>query len=230
MPKKLHINCDLGEWEADTHTAALMQHIHLANIACGGHAGSAETITRCAKLAAEHGVLTGAHPGVSGNRGRVLPDGFTTDDFIDLLESQINLYLSTGTPLNHIKLHGALYHLSETDHSIRGAFLNFAKKRSTPIIALAGGTVAIAADALNIPVLHEAFLDRNYLPDGNLVPRTEPNAQLTDLPEIKKRILEYHQEKSPIAPDTLCIHSDSPTCLTIAETARDTLDQLGHSH
>ncbi|MGE9269783.1 MAG: LamB/YcsF family protein, partial [Verrucomicrobiales bacterium] len=168
--KKLLINCDLGEWEEASFTAALMPHLHLANIACGGHAGSTESIQQCAALAQNCGVLTGAHPGVAGQRGRVLPDGFTAQEFSDLLERQIETYLSTGTALHHIKLHGALYHLSESNAAVHQTFLAFAASHNCAIIALAGGNVAAAAKASNIPCFEEAFLDRNYLPDCGLVP------------------------------------------------------------
>ncbi|MBK1855074.1 LamB/YcsF family protein [Verrucomicrobiaceae bacterium 5K15] len=225
MPSLL-INCDLGEWESPSFTAELMPYLHLANIACGGHAGSVESIQRCAALAEEHGVLPGAHPGVAGNLGRSLPAAFTLDDFTSLLEQQISLYHSTGTPLHHIKLHGALYHLSEQDSSIRDAFLSFSADQDCAIVALAGGQVASDAKARGLVCLEEAFLDRNYLPNGNLVPRSEPNAHLGDLTEINARILDYHHRKAPVQPDTLCIHSDSPNSQTLAETARQTLDQL----
>ncbi|MFT5882383.1 MAG: UPF0271 protein, partial [Crocinitomicaceae bacterium] len=50
MPE-IFLNCDLGEWESPAQTAALMTHLHMANIACGGHAGDRQSILDCATLA-----------------------------------------------------------------------------------------------------------------------------------------------------------------------------------
>ena len=60
---KIDLNCDMGELEDAAHEAALMEYITSANIACGGHAGDAQTMERTARLALERGVRIGAHPG-----------------------------------------------------------------------------------------------------------------------------------------------------------------------
>src|SRR5258708_26253396 len=59
----IDLNCDMGELEDAAHEAALMAYITSANIACGGHAGDAQTMERTARLALERGVRIGAHPG-----------------------------------------------------------------------------------------------------------------------------------------------------------------------
>ncbi|SHI79043.1 UPF0271 protein [Rubritalea squalenifaciens DSM 18772] len=232
MIKHILINCDLGEWETSEKTASLMDHIHLANIACGGHAGSKETIQYCDSLARQKGVLTGAHPGIMGNKGRTLPMGFTHEDFVHLIENQIQFYLDAGAYLHHIKLHGALYHLSEQDTSIRNTLLDYVASHDTKIVCLAGGAVARAAQDRNLPILQEAFLDRNYLPDGQLVPRDSDNAHIHDLDQIKARIEKLDQKGTledvdgnplPVTVDTLCIHSDSPNSQEMARIAINAL-------
>lgn len=217
----LTINCDLGEWETPTQTAALMKHIHLANIACGGHAGSPETIAHCRDLAHRNNVKTGAHPGVPGNKGRTLPTNFTTHEFTDLLHRQLETYLATNTPLHHIKLHGALYHLSENNPEIQRAYIEIATSHKTPIVCLANGNLHQTCSETNTPHIPEAFLDRNYLPNGQLVPRTQPDAYLTDLTKIQTRIQNY--QESQTTPLTLCIHSDTENAPEIARTARQQL-------
>src|SRR5260370_28217773 len=59
----IDVNCDMGELDDAVHEAALMAYIASANIACGGHAGDAQTMGRTARLALERGVRIGAHPG-----------------------------------------------------------------------------------------------------------------------------------------------------------------------
>jgi 5-oxoprolinase (ATP-hydrolysing) subunit A len=62
------INCDMGEafgrWRVgDTDDSSLMAQISSANIAAGFHAGDPNLIDQTVRLAAEHGVGIGAHPG-----------------------------------------------------------------------------------------------------------------------------------------------------------------------
>ena len=231
--KNLLLNCDLGEWESPETTADLIPHLHLANIACGGHAGSFERINHAALIAKKHGVKCGAHPGVPNNKGRTLPENFTSVHFTQLLKSQIASYLSTDAFLHHLKLHGALYHLSENDEKIRTDLFEFLKTRATTLICLAGGKVASEAADRKIPHLQEAFLDRHYQANGQLLPRDHPDALIHD-PEIIADRLQAWQNEKPISAhdgtpllikaDTLCVHSDSPNALAILKMARAHLE------
>ena len=68
----MDLNADLAErvdptgWEAD---ARLLEVVTTANVACGGHAGDAETMRRACARAAELGVRVGAHPGYEDPAG-----------------------------------------------------------------------------------------------------------------------------------------------------------------
>ena len=54
------LNCDMGEgFPAD---ALLMRYISSANIACGVHAGDADTMKRTVDLCLQYNVAVGAHP------------------------------------------------------------------------------------------------------------------------------------------------------------------------
>src|SRR6478609_3982826 len=57
---EIDLNCDLGE--GCPLDAELMPLITSANVACGYHAGDAETALKALRLAAAHGVRAGAHP------------------------------------------------------------------------------------------------------------------------------------------------------------------------
>ena len=57
----IDLNCDLGE--GGVHDAELMPFISSANIACGGHGGDDATMRATIRLALQHGVAIGAHPG-----------------------------------------------------------------------------------------------------------------------------------------------------------------------
>ena len=57
----IDLNADLGEGVGDDN--AMLEIVSSASIACGGHAGNAETIRQLLKLCRERGVRAGAHPG-----------------------------------------------------------------------------------------------------------------------------------------------------------------------
>jgi 5-oxoprolinase (ATP-hydrolysing) subunit A len=63
----IDLNCDMGEgMETD---AAIFPFLSSANIACGGHAGDADTMRRTVELALQYGVAIGAHPSYPDRAG-----------------------------------------------------------------------------------------------------------------------------------------------------------------
>jgi UPF0271 protein len=64
--KKIDLNCDMGEsfgaWTMGMDVNVI-PYVTSANIACGCHAGDAHVMYKTVKLAKEHGVGVGAHPG-----------------------------------------------------------------------------------------------------------------------------------------------------------------------
>lgn len=57
---KIDLNADLGEGCAND--ASLLQLVSSANIACGFHAGDAQTMLSSVREALKNGVAIGAHP------------------------------------------------------------------------------------------------------------------------------------------------------------------------
>ena len=217
----ISVNCDLGEWESSDETRWMMQHIDLANVACGTHAGSAEKIVKCRTLADSYNVKMGMHPGSPGSEGRGDLSNLSVCNFYDLLEAQYVIFEKYAGKPTHIKLHGSLYHLSETNLSIREAYLEFCKSVELPIVALAGQHVSSLANESNVVVIEEAFLDRQYLANGQLVSREKSGAVITD---FNVALSKYEQlirdegidsidgERLKCKVDTLCVHSDSLIC------------------
>ena len=230
--KTLLLNCDLGEWEPPGMTAKLMAKIDIANIACGGHAGTEETIKNACRLADENSVQISMHPGLPGMAGRSASD-LGVSEFEALLQKQCSFFQTVaGREVNHIKLHGALYHLTENDAALRGSFADFVRVNSLRALCLAGGEVARELGEL---ALEEAFLDRGYQDDGSLVPRGEEDALIHGSEEVAKRLSQLFEDETLTARSgktlscragTLCVHSDSPDSLTVLTAARMRLDQL----
>jgi len=234
------INCDLGEGEPPDRTLQLLQHVSVANIACGGHAGSADSMNLTIRLAQKAQVRIGAHPGwpdpSSFGRTSITP---TPAELQHIVIQQITtlhrLAQNQGAVLHHVKLHGALYHATESSEVLARAFLE-SVCQSFPrlaVIAKAQGRVSFLAKELKIPVLNEAFLDRGYDRHGDMLPRSHPDALITNPATVASRLhrfLDRHEfladsgHSFPLNPDTFCIHSDSPNAVEIAQTARQLLD------
>jgi 5-oxoprolinase (ATP-hydrolysing) subunit A len=230
----LDLNCDLGEGERDT--AALMDCVTSANIACGGHAGDFESMKLAVRLAIERGVRIGAHPGLADRAG--FGRNVTTvslDDFTRLMLEQTGrleaiLNAKSSARLHHIKLHGALYHLVEESAALRESYLALVAKFWPELIvyARAGGRVTAEADRFGVKVWPEGFLDRAYRADGTLVPRSTPGAMLTR-EQFQERLRRVRTGAAFPSADggavalnavTWCLHGDSPHALDLARRAR----------
>src|SRR5688572_20743502 len=117
MPS-IDLNCDLGEGAA--HDAELMPLITSANIACGAHAGDNAMMRATVKLALQHGVAIGAHPGFADreNFGR-RELSVTPAEVQQLVSPQIRrlsaMAAECGARVTHVKPHGALYNMAARD-------------------------------------------------------------------------------------------------------------------
>jgi UPF0271 protein len=82
----------------------------------------------------------------------------------------------------------------------------------------------------------EAFADRAYRPDGQLVSRREPGAVLGDPSAIAERAVAMVSSGQVTAVDgtqiavsveSICVHGDSPGAVQIATAVRDRLQAAG---
>ena len=88
-----------------------------------------------------------------------------------------------------------------------------------PVLGLAGSVFFAEAEELGLRTVPEAFADRAYRPDGQLVSRRERNAVLHDPAEIADRVASMVQSGRvvavdgstiPITVESVCVHGDSP--------------------
>jgi UPF0271 protein len=243
------LNCDMGEsfgaytlgMDADIITA-----ISSANIACGFHAGDPQVMNRTVKLAHDHGVGIGAHPGFPDllGFGRRNMD-CSLDEIRDYLTYQIGALqafcTAHGTVLRHVKPHGALYNMAVGNASLVRALAQAIARvdRRLLMVALAGRDnahmAAIAAEE-GITLVFEAFPDRAYTPEGTLVPRHLAGAVIHDPEEAAARALRMVTEGVVLALDgtpvslsvqTLCVHGDNPQGVALAATIRKRLEAAG---
>src|SRR5690606_38314038 len=109
---KIDLNCDLGENEPFEQTEWLAPLVTSANIACGGHAGSADSMRACIRLALQYGIKVGAHPGLPQGAGFGREERPVSASELSTLVLQQVSALETmagtlGAKLHHVKLHGA---------------------------------------------------------------------------------------------------------------------------
>lgn len=237
----IDLNADLGETIDGVPTAdddAMFAVISSASIACGGHAGDGASLTEAATRAARFGVRIGAHPSYPdpanfGRRALVM----AISDLEVALAAQFDALAAATTDVNYVKPHGALYHAVTADPRQAAALIRavgaFADRLGHPLAVLGlGGEIERAADAAGIRFVHEAFLDRGYLPDGSLVSRDAPGALLHDPAVVSRRAVRLVREGVVDAVDgslvrvraqSLCVHGDSPGAVEMARAVQGAL-------
>lgn len=243
---RVDLNCDMGEsfgrWELGAD-AAVMPHISSANIACGAHAGDTAVMRRTMRLAAQHGVACGAHPGFADLAGfgrREIPT--TAREAGDLVLYQLGalsaIAASEGVRLQHVKAHGALYNMAARDRglseAIAAAIAGF--DRGLVFFGLAGSGMLDAGSAAGLQVAAEGFADRSYEPDGSLTPRAIAGSVIHDVDEVVRRATRMVRESRvrvrsgadiPLHVDTLCVHGDTPGADRLAAALRAGLEAAG---
>lgn len=247
MPK-LKLNADAGEsygiWTLG-RDAELLSQVHLANLACGFHASDPDTLREAVALCQRLAVEIGAHPGYPDRVGfgrRHL--SCTPLEVENLVLYQLGALEAAcraeGTAFTYVKPHGALYHDMMAQPELLKAILN-ALRLFNPALKLVVPTlldlsqVRELAAAAGIHLWTEAFADRAYQNNGQLVPRSQAGAVLTDPEAILEQArcfalgqaINSHQgQPIQLSADLLCVHGDNPESLACVKRLRALLDQL----
>ena len=220
-----------------------MPQITSANVACGAHAGDAETMRRTVALALDHRVAIGAHPGYRdpANFGRnaleLAPDALLAD-LTRQLEELRAIAHAAGARLAHVKAHGALYNQAERDDAIARVIVEAVRRFDEDLVLFASPSSAMARDAraVGIRIAREGFADRAYEPDGTLRSRKLPGAVHTDPAVAAAQAVSIARDRSvrtsaggtlAIEVDSLCIHGDTPGAPAIARAVREALARAG---
>lgn len=241
----IDLNADLGETVAGVPTAddeAMFAVISSASVACGGHAGDAQSLRASVDRAERFGVAVGAHPSYPDreNFGRV-PLAMARDELTASVAAQLAALVDAGAEVRYVKPHGALYHAVTADaeqaDAVAAAVARLSDRlgRPVPVLGL-HGEIERAAAAAGLGFVREAFLDRGYLRDGSLVPRGRPGALLDDPAEVAARAVRLAREGVVPASDgslvevraaSLCVHGDTPDAVAMARAVRAALDADG---
>jgi UPF0271 protein len=223
MSKPIRLSADLGE--GAQVEALLMPHLTYCNIACGGHYGNEISMRHAVNLAKINKVKIGAHPSYPDkkNFGRKIMD-ISTAAFEKTLKSQLSSFkkvcLSLGAQIYHAKAHGALYHDIVSNNKLREVYLKVVFDTLGDVkIMIPGHVTAIELGLNESEVIYEAFGDRRYNDQLQLMSRSIKDAILEDIDEIEGQIIMMSQQEMLTShmgrsyrfrSDTICLHGDHP--------------------
>jgi UPF0271 protein len=246
VPSVMDLNADVGERAkalSDGSEEALLRLVTSANVACGGHAGDAETMAATLALTKRLGVAAGAHPSYPDRAGFGRNSmGMSPAEIENVVFEQLHTLAGVarwaGCELCHVKAHGALYNDAAHDRGIAAAIARGVARwsREVVLVGLAGSVMVEVFAAHGFRTAAEAFADRAYEPDGTLRSRKLPGALITDPAQAAEQAVRIAQEGLVAAFDrrdvtvrarTLCVHSDTPDAARIAAAVREALVVLG---
>jgi UPF0271 protein len=242
----MDLNSDLGEgfgpWSMGDD-AAMLGVVTSANIACGGHASDPDSMFATLRMAAEHGVVIGAHPGYADPLGfgrRVIP--MEPVEIARMVAAQVGALQGVaalaGAKVAYVKAHGALANLAADRREVADAIASAVKALpgGLAILAISGTELEAAGRAAGLPTYSEIFADRAYLPNGRLVPRSRPDAMVHGAKAAAERLIEFLAsglmpvvggDPIPLAAQSICVHGDSPDAVAMAREIRARLQAAG---
>ncbi len=245
-PPEIDINADVGERPKalrDGSEEALLQVVTSANVACGAHAGDPETMAATLALAARLGVAAGAHPGYPDRAGFGRASlGMSHAEIEASVYEQLCTLARVAEwarcRLGHVKPHGALYNDAARDRGLAAVIARAVARwdRSVVLVGRAGSPMLEVFRAHGFATAAEAFADRVYEPDGSLRSRSLPGSLIEDPARAAAQALRIASEGRVTASDgsdvrvrarTLCVHSDTPGAVQIAESVRRSLEGQG---
>jgi 5-oxoprolinase (ATP-hydrolysing) subunit A len=240
----IDLNADVGEsFGAYTigHDEELIPYVSSVSVAGGLHAGDPGVIARTVAHAEEFRVAVGAHPGypdLAGFGRREM--SLSPAELRSAVRYQVGAVaaFTSGRRLQHVKPHGAMYNRAARDEAQARVIVEELLDYDERLIhvVLAGSVWERIAREAGARVAGEAFADRAVLPDGSLVPRSEPGAVIHQPDLVAERAVRIAREGMvraldgsdiSIAADTLCIHGDTTGAPALAALVRRELERGG---
>lgn len=240
------INADTGEsygrW-ALGDDERLLDIVTSANIACGFHAGDPATLVRTCRAAIRRGVAVGAQVAYHDlvGFGRRFIDVSPRDLYADVLYqigALSGIARTCGGRISYVKPHGALYNAVVVDtaqaQAIVDAVVDYPEDLA--VLGLPGSEFLRLAARAGLRVVTEAFADRAYTTDGQLVPRREPGAVIHDPHEVVRRVVRLvttgfleaaDGSDVEVRADSVCLHGDTPGAVELAAAVRTALQDKG---
>ncbi|TGV01440.1 5-oxoprolinase subunit PxpA [Flavivirga rizhaonensis] len=241
IPCVIDINVDMGEGIGNE--SELIPFISSCNIACGGHAGDVDTMRNITRLAKKHRVKIGAHPSFPDkvNFGRIHMEMSCAALFKSVkgqVDDLVFILKEEHGALHHIKPHGALYNLAAVDEKVANVIVEVMKTIMLPVKLYVPykSVIEKIATAQNIPIVYEAFADRNYNDDLTLVSRKEIAASIHNEDHLfehifhmisKQKVKTITGKTIGIKAQTFCIHGDNPNAVNLIKNLEVRLKNHG---
>lgn len=239
---KVDLNCDMGESFGNYKCGLdeeVIAYISSANIACGFHASDPLVMSQSVKMAFDHNVKIGAHPGYPdlvgfGRRNMTV----APKEVKAMIQYQIGALMAfckaNGTVLQHVKPHGAMYNMAGKDKALAMAICEGICEVDAGLILLgqAGNEMQRAAKETGLKYAKEVFADRAYEEDGSLVARYKPGSMITDEEEAIQRVIsmvKYHKvtaitgKEIEVEANSICVHGDGQKAVAFVKRIREAL-------
>lgn len=230
------INCDMGEsfglYKMGDDTA-MMPLITVANVACGFHASDFNHMRETVRLAKRNGVKVGAHPSLPDLQGfgrREMKIG--REELANCILYQVGALKAfldaEGMPLNHIKPHGSLYGMAARLEHAANAVCDAADVYKVPLYGMIDCLHEEIYQARGHRFVAEYYADLDYSDDGGLIITREHAA--VDPSEAAARCLRAITDGKTasvngvdvaVRADAICVHSDTPNAVAVAEAVRE---------
>ena len=237
----IDLNADLGEGCASD--GELLTLVSSANIACGFHAGDAQTMLTSVREALKNGVAIGAHPSFPdrenfGRTAMTLPAETVYAQTLYQIGALAAMARAEGGVMRHVKPHGMLYNQAAKDPQLADAIAKavHACDPALVLVGLAGSELIRAGERYGLVTRQEVFADRGYLADGSLVPRSQPGALIEDEEQSlvqtlgmveTGRVKSISGEWTNVVAQTVCIHGDGEHALAFARRLRAAFEARG---
>jgi UPF0271 protein len=241
---KVNLNADMGE-SFGRYTLgndqALIPFVNTVHVACGYHAADPGTMLRSVQLAKLQGVELGAHvsyPDLMGFGRRRM--SLSEDEVFEICVYQIGALLgfcrAEGFELTHVKPHGELYLTAVRDKDTARGLVRAVKAVDPNLMLLMyGPIVTTECKRAGVAMVHEAYVDLDYNPDGSLVLERKKAAR--DPSTIAARAVDMLQRGGVNAIDgswleypveSICLHGDGPNAVELAKTVRQGIINAGY--
>lgn len=246
MARKVNLNADMGESFGAYdigNDSGMLEIINSANVACGFHAGDPNVMNRVCRDANAKGVSIGAHPGFNdlwgfGRRQIKMPVADVETMVIYQIGALQAIARANGATVTHVKIHGALNNMGAVDPDLALGLARAVKAADPSLIFLVptGSKLIAASEAVGLTYASEVFADRTYDDDGNLTPRSRPDAMIHDPKAAVEHVLHMieHQEvvstsgkAIPVRVHSICVHGDEPTAVAVSTAVRDGIRDAG---
>jgi UPF0271 protein len=143
-----------------------------------------------------------------------------------------------GLEVERVKPHGALYNEAQHDRRLAVAIVAAVRQAAPAAAVVSAGGFAVESDARKegLAFVREAFVDRRYLADGTLQPRSEKGSLLVDPEDAAMQAIRLAESGTVVAAngseitvafETLCAHSDMPGSIERIGRVRERLIRAG---